>query len=119
MKLPNIEQAILPEEKFTTYLLDETHQEGRGKALFFQRFGFSVAEWNVLALALINHARAHDIVKAEKTKFGTRYVVEGELDTPVERKPAVRVVWFVRTGEAVPRLTTAYPLEEDDNGQGT
>ncbi len=49
MKLPNVEQAILVEAKFTAYLLDETHQEGRGKALFFKHFGFSVTEWNVLA----------------------------------------------------------------------
>ena len=44
VKLPHAEQAIAVEEKFTTYLLDETHQEGRGKALFFQHFGFSVAQ---------------------------------------------------------------------------
>jgi hypothetical protein len=115
VKLPNVEQAVAPEEKFTTYLLDETHQEGRGKALFFQHFGFSVAEWDVLAQALIEHAHEHEVVKTENTRFGTRYVVEGELNTPTERRPSVRVVWFVRIGEITPRLVTAYPLEEDDD----
>lgn len=115
MKLPNVERAVAPEEKFTTYLLDETHQEGRGKALFFQHFGFSVAEWDVLAQALIAHAQKYDVVKMESTRFGMRYVVEGELDTPIERRPAVRVVWFIRIGETRPRLVTAYPLEDDDD----
>jgi len=66
----------------------------------------------------VNHARAHDVAKMERTKFGTRYVVEGELDTPAERRPIVRVVWFIRSGETAPRLVTAYPLE-DDNDKGT
>ncbi|MBP8972301.1 MAG: hypothetical protein KBH93_00385 [Anaerolineae bacterium] len=118
MKLPYSEQAVVPEEKLTTYLLDETHQEGRGKALFFQRFGFSVAQWEVLAQALLAHAHEHQVVKTEGTKFGTRYVVEGALATPVGRRPAVRVVWFIRSGESAPRLVTAYPVE-DGNDQRT
>lgn len=112
MKLPNVERAITPEEKFSTYLLDDTHREGRGKALFFRQFGFSGIDWHVLAQALIDHARTHDVVKLEHTKFGTRYVVEGRLATPIEREPLVRVVWFVRNSENVPRLVTAYLLEE-------
>ena len=96
MKLPHAEQAVASEDKFTTYLLDETHQEGRGKALFFQHFGFSVAQWKVLAQALLDHARAHNIAKAERTRFGTRYVVEGQLETPIGRRPAVLPVLFVR-----------------------
>ncbi len=115
MKLPNVEHAIAPEAKFTRYLLDETHQEGRGKALFFQRFGFSVAQWTVLAQALVAHARAFEVVKTENTRFGTRYVIEGELSTPAERQPLVRVVWFIRSGESAPRLVTAYPVEDDND----
>lgn len=115
MKLPHAEEAIASEDKLTTYLLDEAHQEGRGKALFFQHFGFSVAQWKVLAQALLDHARTYNIAKAERTRFGTRYVVEGYLDTPVGRRPMVRTVWFVRRGETAPRLVTAYPLEDDDD----
>lgn len=115
MKLPNVNQAIILEEKFTSYLLDETHVEGRGKALFFKMHGFSIDKWITLAQALVEHARTHDVVKLEQTKFGTRYVVEGRLVTPVQREPRVRVVWFVRNDEVFPRLVTAYPLEESDD----
>jgi hypothetical protein len=118
MKLPDVEGAVLVEAKFTAYLLDETHQEGRGKALFFKRFGSSVTEWGLLAHALVEHARAHNVVKMEQTRFGTRYVVEGELETPVGRRLLVRVVWFVPDGESVPYLVTAYPMEGTDD-QGT
>jgi hypothetical protein len=111
MKLPNVEQAIVPQAKITTYLLNETHPEGGGKALFFIHFGFSVAQWDIFVRALIRHAYEHEVVKTHPTRFGMRYVIEGELDTPSGRKPNVRVVWFIRMGESVPRLVTAYALE--------
>lgn len=112
MILPNVERAIVPQSKITAYLLDETHREGGGKALFFIHFGFSVAEWEMLANVLRRHAHQHEAAKSQPTRFGTRCVVEGELDTPGGRKPIVRVVWFIRLGEDMPRLVTAYPLEE-------
>ncbi len=112
MKLPNIEQADVPPDKITEYLLNTEHQTGRAKALFFIRFGFSVAQWKELAEALIHHAHEHEVVKRETTRFGTRYVIEGALQTPGERTPRVRVVWFIPKDEQQPRLTTAYPLEE-------
>ena len=35
MKLPNREEAIVPEAKITLYLLNTQHPKGRGKAKFF------------------------------------------------------------------------------------
>ena len=40
MKLPNVEQVIVPRAKIVDYLLSETHRNGRYKAAFFLRFGF-------------------------------------------------------------------------------
>lgn len=115
MHLPNAAEAYVPSEKITDYLLDPEHENGRGKALFFIRFGFSVAQWEQLAQALIRHASVHEVVKEEVTSFGIRYVTEGTLQTPSGRTPKVRVVWFISKNEQNPRLVTAYPLEEDDD----
>lgn len=112
MKLPKLEEAWVEEKKVTLYLLNEQHEKGSGKAKFFSQFGFSMAEWKQLADALIVHAQQHDVVKSEETKHGTRHVIEGELVTPIDRKPLVRSVWFIATGESRPRLVTAYPLEQ-------
>lgn len=112
MKLPHLDTANIPSEKITDYLLDVTHDQGRGKAIFFLHFGFSVAEWKKLADALLVHANEHDVVKEEATVFGTRYVIEGELKTPSGKVPQVRVVWFVALNDPNPRLVTAYALEE-------
>ncbi len=112
MKLPNLDDAFIPSAKITDYLLNITHDEGGGKALFFIHFGFSVAEWRGLEQALIRHAHEHEVVKQETTRFGTRYVVEGTLQTPSGKAPQVRVVWFISANQTNPRLVTAYPVEE-------
>jgi hypothetical protein len=44
MKLRNYEQAVVSESKITEYLLSDTHPEGKEKAAFFERFGFSADE---------------------------------------------------------------------------
>ena len=41
MKLPNLEKAIVPREKIVDYLLSFVHKDGRAKAEFFMRFGFT------------------------------------------------------------------------------
>lgn len=110
MKLPNYEHVIVPDEKITGYLLNLEHTKGRGKAQFFLHFGFSMAQWKQLAEALIAHAQLYEVVKIEQTPFGERYVLEGALSTPTDRKPLVRVVWFIGHDDSIPRLVTAYPL---------
>jgi len=112
MKLPQVEQAIIPQRKLTEYLLSPTHRSGRSKAVFFVGFGFAVEAWETLADALRRHAAEHDVVATDETPFGTGYTVEGALLAPDGRTPRVRVVWFIETGEVVPRLVTAYPLKE-------
>ncbi len=112
MKLPNYEHAVVPKAKITEYLLSSTHREGRSKAKLFTRFGFSASAWEVLAAALLRHAADHEVAKVEASPFGSRYVVEGILYAPDGRTPAIRSVWFIETGEHIPRLATAYPLEE-------
>ena len=110
MKLPNHESAILPREKIRDYLLSTTHPDGRHKAAFFLRFGFNRDSWQTLGEALRRHAALHDVVKTGTTAFGVRYVIEGELSTPGQVEPYVRVVWFIRNDQEAPYFVTAYPL---------
>lgn len=111
MKLPQFEQAIIPERKLVEYLLSPTHRDGRSKAAFFASFGFTKETSEMFADALRRHAGEHDVVATEMTAFGTSYTVEGMLRAPDSRLPLARVVWFIENGETVPRLVTAYPLK--------
>lgn len=110
MKLPRLEDAVVPRAKVEGYLLSFSHSMGRHKADFFARFGFSASRWGDFTAALIRHARANEVTKVDDTEFGTRYTVDGPLETPDGRRPKVRVVWFVKRGESAPRLLTAFPL---------
>jgi hypothetical protein len=40
----------------------------------------------------------------------TMYLIEGPLETPSGRKPRVRIIWLIETGQVAPRFITAYPL---------
>ena len=121
MKLPNYEQVHIARAKIVDYLLSATHHSGRGKAGFFTKFGFSPDSWEVLAQALKDHAASNDVNRTEPSPFGARYIIEGELQTPVGRAAMIRAVWFLDTGENVPRFVTAYPLrfKESDDDPGT
>lgn len=111
MKLPNFEHATIPKAKITEYLLSATHRDGRSKALFFTRYGFSVDVWQALAQALQNHAADNEVAKVEDSPFGQRYIVEGAMLAPDSRTALIRSVWFIDEGESTPKFVTAYPLQ--------
>lgn len=110
MKLPNAELATVPERKVTHYLLSPAHPAGGSKALFFLRFGFTIANWQRLAEALLRHARENEVVETEKTLHGTRYVVDGPLTAPDGTRLNVRSAWYINPGGDAPRFVSAHPL---------
>ena len=70
--------------KIQGYLLHPVN--GRGKAAFFESFGFSAKRDEELSMALLEHAAA-----------------------PREQPPIVSSVWQRDTGSQSVRLITAYP----------
>ncbi|HUT55058.1 MAG TPA: hypothetical protein VM658_16840 [bacterium] len=89
MKLPGLDQAEVKKDKIAGYLLSPSHRTGRGKAEFFSGFGFSSERWDRLARALVTHAAVNEVATVEENQFGTRYTIEGELETPDGRRPLV------------------------------
>ena len=110
-KLPNPDKLVVEREKIVDYFLNPAHRYGASKARFFADFGFRLEEWERLAEALREHGRTHDVARTRETGFGTRYALEGELNTPSGRRPRVRTVWQLDEGAVAPRLISAYPLE--------
>jgi hypothetical protein len=113
-RLPHLDRAVVPEAKIANYLLSVSHSSGRAKARFLKSFGFRAQDWLELREAIIAHARANDIIASHRTRFGTRY----EIDGPLPRStPVVRVVWFVEPLENIPRLVTLVPRRIATNDQ--
>lgn len=108
MLLPDAENARIDRAKITDYLLNLVHPDGRGKAIFFMRFGFRIEDWEMLAAALKEVGMSNPITSVMESPYGTRYTVDGPLRSPDGRSPRVRTVWIVEA-ENPPRLITAYP----------
>lgn len=111
MNLPNANKATVARAKVLNYLLAEAHPQGRHKAAFFIRFGFSRDAWQTLASALVRHAGEHQVGRVEDSRFGRRYIIDGAVSAPDGRRPMIRAVWFVETDEDTPKFVTAYPLQ--------
>lgn len=96
------------ESKIVDYLLSRSNSHG--KASFFLGFGFLPEAWEGMANALRQHARTHPISAMVDSPYGTRYSVDGELETPSGRRPRVRAVWIREADSDELRLITAHPL---------
>jgi hypothetical protein len=95
--------------KIDEYLLHPI--KSRGKATFFQAYGFSLVQWQELRDALIEHAAAWPVAEVVVSPYGSRYLVRGALRTPSGRDPwpLVCSVWQADNGGLGVRLITAYP----------
>jgi hypothetical protein len=109
MFLPNAEQAHVPPEKISAYLLNASNPRSRGKPAFFLSFGFSADQPEILTAALSKHAQTHPILSSRPSYGGsTSYSITGPLVTPDGRNPVICSVWQLGGIETFPRLITAY-----------
>ena len=44
-----------------------------------------------------------------ESEYGSRYSIEGNLETPDGRNPEVGSTWIIEKHSAIPRLITAHP----------
>ncbi|MBM4055389.1 MAG: hypothetical protein FJ264_12135 [Planctomycetes bacterium] len=111
MKLPNLDLVQVEKKKIIEYLLSTSHPDGSSKASFFAQFGFSAQNWETLAQSFRKHVKMHDIAKVVESDYGTRYSVDGYIETPDGRNPNVRSVWIIPKQSRIPRLITAHPIK--------
>lgn len=62
MKLPDARHVVIDRAKIVDYLLDGAHPDNGGKARFFSGWGFSVANWQVLARAIRDMVHRNEVV---------------------------------------------------------
>ena len=105
--LPDIRRV--ERRKIDDYLLHPINS--RGKASFFQAYGFAHDKWEMLRDALIEHASVWPVAEVVGSPYGSRYLVRGGLRTPSGRDPwpLVCSVWQADNGDTGARLITAYP----------
>jgi uncharacterized membrane protein YidH (DUF202 family) len=111
LNLPNSRHTRIEREKITSYLLSTCSSGGRSKAKFFSGFGFRIEQWQIFADALRVHGASHEVLRTTETSYGTKYIINGSLETPDGRNPYVRTVWQIDKGNDYPRFITAYPAD--------
>ena len=109
MRLTELGTLRVDRSKIIEYLLDTSHPDGRGKALFFRHCGFTIKKWELLRDVLMSHGENAKIVAKVSSEYGTRYIVEGKMAAPNNKQSSIRSVWIVEEQEHGPRLVTAYP----------
>ena len=82
MNLPNRENAYIPQEKLTAYLLSESHSTGQTKARYFRIIGFQETNVDLLHQGLLSIAQSFEVIDTSITSHGEKFVIDGELQAP-------------------------------------
>jgi hypothetical protein len=78
--------------------LSETHAIGKAKANFFRALGSNEINVHLLEHGLLTLAHSATVQEAVASPLGTKYVIEGLLETPSGASPRIRIVWILETG---------------------
>lgn len=110
MRLPAA--AIIAPEKLRDYVLSPTHPDGRAKAAYLGRIGYTQSDWRRLDADLREQILTRDAERANASSYGQKYEILGPLTGPNGIAAWVRTIWIIPRGENVPRLVTLIPVEK-------
>lgn len=106
--LSGVEDAIVPKEKLTEYVLSDTHTLGRHKAAFFRALlGFTASNWRELASQLVNGLGTAELHKVRGGPYGVQYHVDVPVVGANGATHLVRAAWIINSGEPA-RMVTAH-----------
>ena len=110
-KLPNAENVILPEGKFTKYLFDGEHSNGlaKGRAIS-SRLGYSIENWQEFRDTIQKGAVKYPAVLKESDGHGQRYEQKMVL-MGLKNNPANVVVGWIQRPNGEVNMTSAYLKE--------
>lgn len=109
MPIPFADNAVVPVEKVTRYLLDENHPVGGSKAVWFIRHGYAPSSPETLIADLLAIARSCDDFVEQLSAYGIKYIATGEVTSPSGLTCEILTVWKIDTGTMIPQFVTAYP----------
>ena len=83
---------------------------GRSKARFLHMFGFNETNINLLEQGLLTIAQTEKVKEVISSPHGTKYTIDGVLQTPTSRTVNIRTVWIIEKGRDNPRFVAAFPI---------
>ena len=110
MRLPNVENAFIDDEKLVGYSLNPDHERGKHKArVFASVLGITADKAYILRQAILNAIKINSAIPSKGDDYGQRYVVDFEMRTDVGTA-IVRTTWILLVEEDFPRLVSCYVL---------
>lgn len=111
LKLPNAEDAILAEAKFTKYLFNPDNTKGYPKGMAFtERLGYGMDNWEKLQEEIRQAAVKFPAHYVSNNGYGDRYVQRMIL-YGVNGKPANVIAAWIKKQDGTVSLTSAYIKE--------
>jgi Lhr-like helicase len=105
--LPNVENVVIPIEKFTEYALHPI--KGRGKAYAFeQALGYNLSNYGKLIKNIKTNLNKFDVKFKGDNGFGLKFEVLMRLTGENRKTANVITSWIVVRGGEETRLTSAY-----------
>jgi len=113
-RIPNYEKAIIDPVKLQDYVLSDTHPIGRFKATLFRQMGYTGRNWEQFAEDIRTQHLSLDAELEEKTKYGQKYIITGDIKGPSGKVMKLKSSWIILEGEELPRLITIYRGVENE-----
>jgi hypothetical protein len=104
--------AVIPPDKLRDYLLSVGHPDGRGKAEYLGRLGYSQDAFEQLDADLRLQILSRGAQPGRASRYGQKYEILGSLTGPNGNTAWVRTIWIIITGETAPRLVTLISAEK-------
>lgn len=105
MKIP--EDAIIPEEKFTKYLLVEREFDDKSKFLFIA--GFTLENYPDLVGEIKRLLKTEKAIIHREDEYGSFYKVTGLITGPSGYEIRIVTVWLHRKVDGLFQFITLYP----------
>jgi ADP-ribose pyrophosphatase YjhB (NUDIX family) len=109
MKIP--EDAVIPEEKITRYLL--VPRDRNDKSKYLAQVGFGLDHPEDLEVAIRRQIQEADATESRVNEYGTFYEVVGELVGPSGESLSVVTIWLRRQVDDVFQFVTLKPYRGD------
>lgn len=111
LKLPNAENVIIPEAKFTKYLFGGAHEGGLAKGrAFSSRLGYSSNNWQELRREIYERASKYPVRFLDNNGYGDRYeqkvIIYGK-----KGKPANVVIGWMDREDGTTSMSSVYIKE--------
>ncbi len=104
--------AVIPLDKLREYLLSAVHPDGRGKAEYLGRLGYSQEASEQLESDLREQILTLEARPGRPSPYGQKYEILGPLTGRNGTTAWVLTIWIVLTGETAPRLVMLIPAEK-------